>query len=175
MVLKKMINELQIGMIDPNGTVLARGMITAASRLKNSQAKSKVMILLTDGEPSEQDLDTDIGIKIAKELGIKVYTIGIGSDRDEMMIHPFHGWMQKPRVNTELLAHIAQETGGKFFMAHNAADMRTIYHTIDQLERTRHDVPMFSKYFDLITPVGCAALALLCVELGLATFFWFLA
>ena len=164
-MLKKLINELQIGVVNPDGTVLVRGMIAAANRLKNSPAASKIMIVLTDGEPSEHDLEPSVAVKIAQELGIKIYTVGIGSQKEEYFMHPFYGLMQKPKVNVALLEHIAKQTGGRFFMAHNASDMRAIYTTIDQLEKTSHEVPLFSRYFELIDPIGLVALLLLVLEL----------
>jgi Ca-activated chloride channel homolog len=172
-MLKKMIGDLHIGIVDSEGTVLARAIIAAANRLKQAKAKSKVMIVLTDGEPSEQDLDMSAAIKVARDLGIKIYTVGIGSETEEFFMHPLYGIVQKPRVNAKLLEAIAQQTGGQFFMAHNAHDMRTIYEKIDQLEKTTHDVPIYSKYYDLITPLGHVAFCLLAIELLLSSFVWF--
>lgn len=168
-----MIRELQIGDINQDGTVLATSMITAANRLKHSKAKSKVMILLTDGEPSPQDMSAETAIEIAQKLGIKVYTIGIGSDEDALMYHPFYGRIPKPKVNAQLLTHIAKQTGGQFFLASDASDMRKIYETIDQLERTRHETPIFSKYYDVFLPVTLALMGFISMELFLSTFVWF--
>ena len=108
-----MISQLRLGDIDSEGTKLATGIVTAANRLKRSQAKSKIMILLTDGEPSQGDMDPRAAIAIAKKLGIKIYTVGIGSEQPEMFIHPLYGALQKPCVNKELLDAIAQLAEGK--------------------------------------------------------------
>lgn len=172
-VVCNMIRELQIGDINQDGTLLATAMVTAANRLKHSKAKSKVMILLTDGEPSQHDMSSEIAIEIAQKLGIKVYTIGIGSDQDAIVIHPFLGRVPKPKVNSQLLTLIAQKTGGKFFMAYDAADMRKIYETIDALERTKHETPIFSKYYDLFLPVTLGLMGFISIELLLSTFAWF--
>lgn len=168
-----MIRELQLNDINSDGTVLATSMVTAANRLKLSRAKSKVMILLTDGTPSLHDMNSETAIEIAKKLGIKVYTIGIGSDEDRFAILPFYGRVQLPKVNAELLTHIAKETGGQFFMASDASDMRKIYETIDQLERTKHETPVFSKYYDIFFPVTLALMGCVSMELLLSTFAWF--
>lgn len=72
------------------------------------------MIVLTDGEPSDQDLDISVAIKVVKELEIKVYTVGIGSEKEEFLMHPFYGLVPKPKVNAELLSFIANQTGGQF-------------------------------------------------------------
>ncbi len=172
-ILTQMIGRLRIGDIDPDGTMLATAMVTGINRLKSSKAKSKIMILLTDGEPSDGDMDPGAACAIAKKFRIKVYTVGIGSEEQQQFMHPFYGMMIKPQVNTALLKKIAQETGGKFFMAHNAKDMRTIYETIDRLETTKHEAPLYSRYFDIYTPFVLGVLMLVCIQLLLSTFIWF--
>jgi Ca-activated chloride channel family protein len=172
-LLKQVVEELKLGVIDSDGTMLITGMVTAANRLKHSYSQSKVMIVLTDGEPSEGDMDPSIGIDIAKKLGIKIYTVGIGSEEEVVFMHPLYGLVAKPKVNKKLLTKIARETGGQYFMAHSAADMRRIYDTIDSLEKTEHEVPLFSVYYDMINPFVIIILALLFIELLLSTFVWF--
>lgn len=172
-ILNEMVSNLQIGDIDPDGTMLATAMITGINRLKGSTAHSKIMILLTDGEPSEGDMDPQAACAIAKKLGIKIYTIGIGSEDEQMFIHPLYGMVAKPKVNAALLKKIARETGGKFFMAHNAKDMRAIYDTIDTLEKTKHEAPLYSRFYDLFAPFVCALIGLLVVEFFLSSFVWF--
>src|SRR5690606_37531747 len=143
-----------------------------ANRLKHSQAKSKVMIVLTDGEPSEGDMDPSVGIDVAKKLGIKIYTVGIGNEQEQVFMHPMYGVVAKPKVNKELLTKIATETGGYYFLARNAGDMRRIYDKIDALEKTEHEVPMFSLYYDLLIPFVAAVMVLLFGELFLSTYVW---
>lgn len=172
-MLTDIINHVQLGIINADATALVTGMICAANRLKLSKATSKIMIVLTDGEPSEGDMIPEIIIKIAHELGIKIYTVGIGSEQDQLFMHPLYGVMQKPKVNADLLTHIATQSGGQFFMAHNAADMRRIYDTIDQLETTKHEVPLFSYYIELMYPVGLIILFLLIIEIILSSLVWF--
>lgn len=172
-MLTDIIQETQLGVIEADGTALVTGMICAANRLKRSQAKSKIMIVLTDGEPSEHDMAPDVILKVAAELGIKIYTIGIGSDQDQMVMVPMYGVVQQLKVNKALLEMFAHKTGGKFFMAHDRDDMRTIYDTINTLETVKHDVPIFSYWIELIYPLIFVVLALLCSEIFLSTFVWF--
>jgi len=173
LLLQEIVRDLKLGIIDPDGTMLITGIVTAANRLKNSKAKSKIMIVLTDGEPSEGDISPSVGIDVAKKLGIKIYTVGIGSEESHVFMHPLYGLVEKPKVNKELLTKIAHETGGSYFMAHNAKDMRKIYDTIDLLEKTEHDVPIFSLYYDIVIPcVGIVLFLVLC-KLILSTFIWF--
>ena len=90
-MLKDSIAHVDIGIVDHNGTVLAQAVVAAANRLKDSKAKSKIIILLTHGAPSENDLDPRIALEVAKRLGIKIYTIGIGGDDPVYINHPFYG------------------------------------------------------------------------------------
>lgn len=172
LLLKEIVQDLKIGIINPDGTKLATAIVTAVNRLKNSKAKSKVMILLTDGEPSEDDLDSSVAIEVAKKFGIKIYTVGIGSKEDRVGYDIF-GRMLRVRVNKELLQTIARETGGQFFMASDARDMRSIYNTIDKLETTKMEVPIFSKYYDIFMPFIFVLIGLLLFELILSIFVWF--
>lgn len=172
-LINKLTGSLEIGVIDPDGTVLATAIITAANRLKNSTAKSKIIILLTDGAPSEHDTDPDLAIELAQEMGIKIYTVGIGSDEDQFFMHPLYGMIPKPKINKPLLTKIAQKTGGKFFLARNAKDMRTIYDTIDALEKTNHETSLYNKFYDIFIPIVWITIALLCAELLLSTTIWF--
>lgn len=172
-LLQKVVDELKLGVIDSDGTMLITGMVTAANRLKYSRSKSKVMIVLTDGEPSEGDMDASVGIDVAKKLGIKIYTVGIGSEHEQIFNHPFYGIMARPKVNKELLTKIANETGGHYFFARSAADMRRIYDTIDALEKIEHEVPHFSLYYDLLVPVVGLIMAAIFFELLFSTYVWF--
>ncbi len=173
LLLRDVVQDLKLGVIDSDGTMLITGIVTAANRLKHSASKSKVMIVLTDGEPSEGDMDPSVGIDVAKKLGIKIYTVGIGSEEERVFMHPLYGVVAKPKVNKELLTKIAHQTGGHYFMAASAGDMRRIYDTIDKLETTDHDVPIFSVYYDLVVPFVVAIIVLLLSELFLSTFVWF--
>lgn len=158
-MLKEAIGQLQIGVIDHNGTVLAQSIITAANRLKTSTAKSKVMILLTDGAPSENDTDPKVAIEVAKKLGLKIYTVGIGDQEPVYIQHPFYGRVQiSSSLNKPLLTQIANETGGRFFEAKSASDMRLIYETIDTLEKTVIEAPLFSNYYEWFMPLLVLAL-----------------
>ena len=172
-MVKDMIRNIKMGDVSPHGTVVSRSIVTAANRLKHSKAKSKIMILLTDGAPSEHDMDPETAVELARKLGIRVYTVGFGADRDEPLFIPGQGLAILPRVNTELLHYIAQKTGGKFFMARNAQQMRSIYDTIDQLERTEHEVPLFTNYTDLFIPGVLLILFCALAEILLSTFVWF--
>jgi len=171
--LQRTIEDLSLGFIDPEGTVLATGMMTALNRLKYSTAKSKIMIVLTDGEPSPNDQDPKIPLDVAKQLGIKIYTIGIGAEEARRVMHPLYGIVIIPTVNKELLSRIAQETGGQFFQAKNPKDMRAIYDSIDALERDEHEVPVFTRYYELFALYGYWTLIIVWLIVLASTFVWF--
>ena len=150
-----------------------RQFLLPANRLKASDAKSKIMILLTDGAPSETDTDPALAIQMAQKMGIKIYTIGIGSDQEQFFMHPVYGMVPKPVINKTLLSKIATQTGGQFFLASNAKDMRAIYDTIDTLEKTTHETSLYHNYLDIFIPFIWIILALLSIELLLSATIWF--
>lgn len=173
MLLKKIVDDLALGVIDYQGTLISAALIMAENRLKHSTAKSKVIILLTDGDPSPDDRDPQIPLAIAKELGIKIYTIGIGSNQTVKIMQPFGPILRKTTLNKPLLKKIAHETGGRFFEAKKPSDMRVIYDTIDQLEKTEIEAPVFSHYHDYFLPFVWCVFCLVLLELFLASFVWF--
>ena len=172
-ILNKIIADTNVGVVDPNGTVLSRALLIAQNRLKDSSSKSKIIILLTDGEPTENDVSSSFAIEVAQKMGIKIYTIGIGSEEQQYFRHPFYGIMPMPKVNSELLKNIADSTGGKFFMAKNKKDMRNIYDTIDKLEKTEYKTNIYNRYFDIFMPFLWAAFIILFLEIFLSLFVWF--
>jgi len=172
-ILKKIIDDTNVGIIDANGTVLSTALLMAENRLKDSTSKSKIIILLTDGEPTENDVPSNLAIEVAKKMGIKIYTIGIGSEEQKYFRHQFYGVMPMPKVNSELLNNIAESTGGKFFMAKDTKDMRNIYDMIDRLEKTEHKTNIYNRYFDIFIPFLWAVFIILFLEVFLSLFIWF--
>ena len=173
-VLCQIIADTEIGEIDPGSTVLSIAMMAAINRLKYSQAKSRIMIVLTDGQPSEGDIDPAVVIDVAKKLDIKIYTIGIGSKTGGFLNHPLYGLVRHGEIfNQRLLEQFADQTGGKFFQAKNAEDMRQIYSSIDQLEKTDHQSTIFTKKQEFFGLFIKLVMCLLLLELCLTYFVWF--
>jgi Ca-activated chloride channel family protein len=173
-MLRSMVKELEIGIIDPSRTKLATAIIMAANRLKKSQAKSKIIILLTDGEPSPEDTNPEIALEVAKRMGIKIYTVGIGGDKEGYIRHPLYGMIPvTSHLNKELLQKIASETGGQFFEAKKSGDMRQIYDTIDSLERTTIETNAYQNVYDYFMPLLWAVVILLMLEVILSSLVWF--
>jgi len=150
MVLRSL-NEMNYNTIIEGGTAIGMGLATAVNRLKDSQAKSKVIILLTDGVNNTGFIDPKIASELAVEYGIKTYTIGIGSNGmalSPVALDPRTGGFQYARVPVEideaLLKDIAAVTGGKYFRATDNKKLEEIYNEINKLEKT--DVEEFKYY-----------------------------
>ncbi|NDD54322.1 VWA domain-containing protein [bacterium] len=173
-ILKELVGSLFIGVIDPQATALGTGLATAVNRLKTSAAKSKVVILLTDGEPTPgEKVAPEMAIALAKEYGIKVYTVGIGNDAGGYLMHPFLGLQSgQTRVNKALLQEIADKTGGAFFLAHNPQEMRAIYDTINRLEKTDMQTTLFHTFYEAFEQFIWFFMALFFAELLLRLTVW---
>lgn len=177
LILKEIVDDLEIGQpsVDmQQETKLSQGLITAIRRLQKSKSRSKIVVLLTDGSPSPGDLNSEDAIKIAQELGIKVYTIGIGSDKGVYINDPTWGIRQVDTpINKKLLQAIAKQTGGTFFEAKKPEDLKKIYGQIDQLEKQSYETQVYQKYSDYFMPIVWLVIGLLLFELFMATFVWF--
>jgi Ca-activated chloride channel family protein len=148
-ILKELIGGIKLGIIDPQATSLGTGLATAVNRLKKSKAKSKAIILLTDGQPSPEKISPATAVELAKQYNIKVYTIGIGNESGGFMMHPIFGTQSaQTTIDEELLKSIATQTGGASFLARNQKEMRTIYNTIDKLETTELETNVFHTFYE---------------------------
>jgi len=164
-VLINLFRDIKSGMIE-DGTAIGMGLATAVTRLKDSNAKSKVIILLTDGVNNQGAIAPKTAAELAQTFGIRVYTIGVGTEG--MAPYP----MQTPfgiqlrnmpvEIDEETLTDIAQSTGGEYFRATNNEKLRQIYEQIDQLEKSKIEVKKFSqKNEEFLIFVLTAALLLL--------------
>lgn len=168
-LLLSLVNGIELGVLDVRDTHLATGMLTAANRLKSSKARSKVIILLTDGEPSPDTSTVEQALEVLKKYGIKVYTIGIGNPQGGFVQHPWAGIVRtQTALNETLLRTIAQQTGGHYFEAHKPDDLRRIYDQIDSLEKTERELPMTVQYHEWFKPLLWFAIILITLEIGLA-------
>lgn len=172
-LLSEIIKSIEIGVVDERETVLCQAMALAAYRLSTSCAKTKIMIVLTDGVPSPHDVQPEAVLQRIKELGIKVYTIGIGSEKGGYQYHDLYGLIQaETYLNKHLLIKCAQETGGQFFQARSAEDMARIYDTINTLETTSHEQPSYTRYHEYFMGALIAAIVFFLLELLCTTYVW---
>ncbi|MBT3299238.1 MAG: VWA domain-containing protein [Candidatus Marinimicrobia bacterium] len=146
-VLKGLLQEVQVATRDYDGTAIGMAIANATNRLRHSEAKSKVMILLSDGSNNAGELDPITASDLASEFGIKIYTIGIGTDKATTRI-PGRGLIRN-EIDEKTLRQIASKTNGKYFRAKYANALREIYQEIDQLERSEIEVKTFTRHEDL--------------------------
>lgn len=163
-----LMNELKFGMIE-DGTAIGMGLATSVNRLKESKAKSKVVILLTDGVNNSGMISPVTAADIAQQYNIRVYTIGVGTmGTAPMPVNtPFGMRLQDVQVEIDeaVLGKIADKTGGKYFRATDNAKLAEIYTEIDKLEKTIMDVQKFSKRKDEYFPWLLAAVVVLFLEI----------
>jgi len=156
-----------------DGTAVGMGLASAVSRLKGSKAKSKVVILLTDGSNNMGDISPMTAAQIAKSLGIRVYTIGVGTNKVARYPMPVAGGVQyvniPVEIDTKTLSDIAVTTDGNFYRATNNAELKRIYKDIDKLEKTKMNVKKFSKRYEAYQPFAIAAILCLLLEILLRT------
>lgn len=161
-ILINQLNKVQSGFL-MQGTSIGDGMVTAADRLNESKGKSKVIILLTDGEETGNGVFTAItALDIINSLGVKVYTIGVGTIGEALtpVMTPTGvvKQMQPVRIDEPTLQQIAKETGGQYFRATDNNSLEEIYASIDQLEKTKAQVNVIVRYEELFKPFLLVAL-----------------
>jgi len=171
-VLLELLQEVDVGRI-VDGTAIGMGLSTAIKRIKDSDAKSKIIILLTDGVNNTGKVEPITAAKIAKTYGIKVYTIGMGKHgvAPYPYYHPFFGKRTKmieTKIDEDLLIEIAKTTGGKYFRAVNEKVLKEIYEKIDALEKTEIKTREYFKYKEYFPYFLWLALLLMLFEI-----FWF--
>lgn len=168
-VVKDFISKLQCGTLD-DGTAIGMGLASAVNRLKESVAESKVIILLTDGMNNAGYIQPDMASNLAKEFGIRVYTIGVGTRgqayapvsrnrRGEFIFR-----LSPVEIDEELLRTIASDTGGRYFRATDAQSLENIYKTIDKLEKSEIEIDPIVKTGEEFHRFAMLALVLLVIE-----------
>ncbi|HDZ13062.1 MAG TPA: VWA domain-containing protein, partial [Bacteroidetes bacterium] len=168
-ILLKFIKDVKIGII-PDGTAIGMALANAVNRLRDSKAKSKVIILLTDGRNNAGELDPVTAAQIARAMGIRIYTIGAGKKGSALypVQDPFFGkrYVRMPvDIDENLLKQIASITGGKYFRATNTNSLREIYKEIGKMEKTKIHVKEYTKYKELFVGFLLTALIILIIEI----------
>jgi Ca-activated chloride channel family protein len=172
--LEENLNRLYVGLIE-DGTAIGNAIAMCVNRLKNSESKTKLILLLTDGSNTAGDIAPSIAAEMAAALGIKIYTIGIGKkgtiafaypdENGNVTLDPFGRpiiMQQQIDLDEDLLQSIAAKTSGQFFRGENRKQLGDIYSTIDQLEKTDMEVQQLANSEDLFPWfIGCALLLLL--------------
>ncbi len=171
-VLRNLLREVKNGMI-ADGTAIGLALANGVNRLKESRAKSKVVILLTDGVNNRGEIDPLTAAKIATTFGIRVYTVGVGAQgmAPFPVQTPFgiRRQMMQVDLDEKTLVAVGSMTGGKYFRATDNQKLKAIYHEIDQLERTKIEVTAYKRYTELFPQWLMLGMMFLLVELGLGT------
>ncbi|HOY45553.1 MAG TPA: VWA domain-containing protein [bacterium] len=167
-ILLKFLEEIHIGQIE-DGTAIGMGLGTSINRLRDSKAKSKVVILLTDGQNNRGELDPITAARIAKSFNIRVYTIGAGSKGEALypVDDPIFGrrYVRMPvNIDEELLRRVANMSGGQYFRATDKSSLERIYKEISEMEKTKIEVKQYTRYRELFSRYLIAALILLALE-----------
>jgi Ca-activated chloride channel family protein len=169
-VLKSQLYNVQSGLLE-DGTAIGSGLATCVDRLRSSTSKSKVIILLTDGENNGGLIDPNTAKEMAKAFGIRVYTIGMGTEGfAQVPVQTSNGViMQKEKVSIDekLLTQIANETGGRYYRATDNESLHNIYADIDKLEKSKVEITAIKRYSEEFFPFAIAAAAFLFLELVL--------
>jgi Ca-activated chloride channel family protein len=169
-VLESLLKEVKNGMIT-DGTAIGLAIANGVNRLKDSDAKSKVMILLTDGVNNRGEIDPITAAKVAATYGVRVYTVGVGAmgPAPYPVETPFGIQRQliPAEIDEKTLTAVAEITGGKYFRATDNRTLRAIYHEIDQLEKTKIEVSAYRRYSELFYGWLAGGLIVLLLEIGL--------
>jgi Ca-activated chloride channel family protein len=169
-VLIDLLSKVEVAPSDWDGTAIGNGIATSVMRLKDSKAKSKVIILLTDGRNNAGEINPITAAQVAQTFDIRVYTIGAGTRGSALypVDDPVFGrrYVSMPvEIDEALLQNIAGKTNGQYFRATNTEKLRSIYHEINEMEKTKIQVKEFTKYKELYVNYAGAGLALLLLEI----------
>ena len=166
--------RLDIGTINSDATAIGDALTTALNQLRDLKAKSKIIILATDGQNNSGKIDPLMASQAAAALGVKIYTVGIGEQGTAPMPvgrNPYTGQMvyqNRPvDVDEDTLTKIADETGGKYYRADNAEKFKQIYDEINKLEKTEAVINKYTEYKELFPWLVAGGLALLLIEIVL--------
>lgn len=166
-VLANMVNSIDFELIDGTLTAIGNGLVTAVNRIRHGEAKSKVVILLTDGSNNAGDVSPNDAASVAQSLGIRVYTIGVGTDKEYEQVTGYDIFGReikqtvKPDLDEDLLRRIAQTTGGRYFRATTKDKLTAIFKEIDQMEKSKISVREFSRRDEEFLPFAIWVIVLL--------------
>jgi Ca-activated chloride channel family protein len=169
-VLTTLIDQMEVAPEDWDGTAIGNGIATSVARLKDSKAKSKVIILLTDGRNNAGEINPITAAQVAQTFDIRVYTIGAGTRGSALypVNDPIFGkrYVSMPvEIDEDLLRKIAGQTSGKYFRATDTEKLRQIYGEINEMEKTKIQVKEFTKYNELFVNYASAGILLLLLEI----------
>lgn len=165
-IVRESLQEAKTESVNENGTAIGMAISVGLNRLKKSESPSKIIILVTDGNNNAGAINPDTASSLAKDLGIKIYTIGVGTDKTIIPVE-ISGMVQyqqiEDKLNEELLKKIAETTGGQYYRARDSKALSQIFDDINKLEKAEFKKDNFKQYIELafiFIPIGLALLAL---------------
>jgi Ca-activated chloride channel family protein len=171
--LQAMLSEVEVGVIE-DGTAIGTALAMAVNRIKDTEAESKVVILLTDGQNNRGELSPETAAEVARAMGVRVYTIGVGAYGEAPFVidHPFAGRQRRMvpvDIDETMLQKVAETTGGRYFRATNNQALREIYAEIGELERTRIEERIYTDYEERYAEFLLPGFLLMLLGIGLDT------
>ncbi len=171
--LQEMMDEVEVGVIE-DGTAIGTALAMAVNRLKDTEATSKVVILLTDGQNNRGELSPETAAEIARTMGVRVYVIGVGAHGEAPFVvdHPFAGKQRRMvpvEIDEGMLSAVATITGGKYFRATNNQALRDIYEEIGELEKTKIEERVYTDYDDRYAGFLFGGIGFIFLEILLST------
>ncbi len=179
-------DRVRVGLVE-DGTAIGSALVSAANRLKNREAKSRIIVLLSDGENNAGRVDPGTAAEAVRVLGLKIYTIGVGTDSiapypvldprtRQPVLDPFTGRPRYEQIRGEFgektLSDVARIAGGHFFRAQSSEALLGIYTQIDKLEKSRVQIDKYRQYRDLFPWFAAAALGLITAQMTLSQTLW---
>ena len=171
--LQEMLKEVEVGVIE-DGTAIGTALAMAVNRLKETEAKSKIIILLTDGQNNRGEIDPVTAAEVAEAVNVRTYTIGVGAYGEAPFIidHPFAGRQRRMvpvEIDEDMLREVAEKTGGQYFRATNKDALSTIYNQIGELEKTKVEERIYTDFSERYHEFLWPAFGLLLLEILLST------
>lgn len=174
-IIRQSLGEVNTDSVNEDGTAIGMAISVGLNRLKKSDAASRIMVLVTDGDNNAGSINPITASELAKDMGIKIYTIGVGTDETVIPVKYF-GQTRYQRVqgglNEELLQDIARITGGQYFRAKDASGLQQIFDNINQLEKTEFNRDNFRQYTELAFDLIKAAMVLLLLGIFFDRFYY---
>lgn len=171
--LQQMMQEVEVGVIE-DGTAIGTALAMAVNRLKETEAKSKIIILLTDGQNNRGEIDPVTAAEVAEAINVRTYTIGVGAYGEAPFVidHPFAGKQRRMvpvEIDEDMLKTVAEKTGGQYFRATNKEALSTIYKEIGDLEKTKVEERIYTDYNERYAEFLWPAFALILLEVLLSS------
>ncbi len=165
-ILHQSLGDVSVESVNEEGTAIGMAISVGVNRLRKSESESKVMILVTDGDNNAGAINPETATKLAKDLGIKIYSIGVGTDKTILPVEVFGGIQYREYeggLNEDLLKSIATTTGGEYYRAKDSESLKDIFNEIDQLEKTDFEQDHYKNYQELAFIVMKSGLIILLI------------